>query len=85
MRRCETQPPGLVDQAAEAEILAGASLLKENAGRHLAEAGRLRPLHQTAESVDLAVDVAVDLKDLQEGLALLENLLNIEATHRQKT
>jgi hypothetical protein len=34
--------------------------------------------------VDLAVDVAIRLKDFQEGLALAKDLLKIRTAHRKE-
>ena len=72
----------LVDQAPQPQVFARARFLVKGAGRHLAQAGRRRPLDDPVEAVDLAVDVAIGLKDLEKGGPLTQDLLEIRTVHR---
>jgi hypothetical protein len=75
---------GLVDQAAQPQIFASPRFLVEGARCHLSQAGRRRPLHDPMEPVDLSVDMAVSLKNLQEGLPFTQNLLEIGTVHSKE-
>src|ERR1700737_763325 len=73
--------PRLVDQAAQPQVFARPSFLIERARGHLAQAGRRRPLDDSVEPMDLAGDMAIRLKDLQEGLSFTKDLLGIGPMH----
>ena len=75
---------GLVDEPAKPLIFAGSGALVQGAGGDFPQAGRRRPLRHSPKVVDPAVDVAVCLKDFQEGLALAKDLLKVRTAHRQK-
>ena len=74
----------LVDQAAQPQVFARPRLLVEGAGCHLAQAGRRWPLDDPVEAVDLAVDVAIGLENLEKGGPLTQNLLEIGTVHGWK-
>jgi hypothetical protein len=65
----------LVGISPDREVFGGACLLIEVTGSLLVEAGSVRPPDYAAEFVDLAVDMAIRLQDLQECLTLSDDLL----------
>jgi len=69
---------------AEPQVFARPRFLVERAGGHLAQAGRGRPFHDSVEPVDLAIDVAVGLEDLEKGGPLTKDLLEIGTVHRKE-
>src|ERR1700694_2710838 len=75
---------GVVDQAAQPQVFAGPRFLVERTGGHLSQAGRRRPLDDAIELVDLAVDVAIRLEDLEQGGPLTQDLLEIGTVHNRE-
>src|ERR1700732_3760945 len=68
---------GLVDQAAQPQVFAGPRFLVERAGGHLSQAGRRRPFDDAIELMDLPIDMAIRLEDLEKGGPLTQDLLEV--------